>query len=60
MKRSLPQSVELDADEARRINRARVAVTLHLTPRDVDRLPLTDVWDVLGILQVDAEDAKKA
>jgi hypothetical protein len=44
-----PQSVSLDAVEVDRIERAQVALILHMSPADVDSMPAQDVADVMEI-----------
>lgn len=39
----------LDAQEVDRIERAQVALLLHITPDEVDNMPAQDVSDVLEI-----------
>tara|TARA_S200002703_G_scaffold70017_1_gene60665 strand:+ start:717 stop:926 length:210 start_codon:yes stop_codon:yes gene_type:complete len=41
--------VMLDAQEVDRIERAQVALLLHITPDEVDNMPAQDVSDVLEI-----------
>jgi len=47
--------VQLDADEVDRIERAQVALILHMPPHDVDSMPAQDVADVLEIYSANNE-----
>lgn len=44
-----PGAVSFDADEIDRLNRARLAIILGMTPEQVDAMPLEDQMDVLEI-----------
>ena len=47
--------MQLDADEIDRIERAQVALLLHMPPHLVDRMPAQDVADVLEIYSANNE-----
>lgn len=45
----MPGLVSFDADEMDRLNRARLAIILGVTPDQVDAMPVEDQMDVLEI-----------
>lgn len=53
--RKAPRSVQLDADEVYRADRARLAILLHCTPAEIDRMPARDVFDLMAVLEDNAE-----
>lgn len=55
-----PGSVQLDADEVRRIHRARLALRLNKLPHELDSAPLVDIMDVIEIMRADDELERQA
>jgi hypothetical protein len=49
----MPEQVTLDADEAYRINRARLAIKLHKLPHELDAMPLLDMADLVEVMKAD-------
>jgi hypothetical protein len=49
----LPQQVQLTADEAWRVNRVRLALRLNKLPAELDDAPLTDIMDVVAVMNAD-------
>jgi len=49
-----PRMVSFEPDETERIERAQVALLLHITPQQVDEMPYQDMMDVIAM-----DDANK-
>lgn len=49
----MPDQVTLFADEAYRINRARLAIKLHKLPGELDEMPLIDMADLVEVMKAD-------
>ena len=50
-----PEITELDADEAYRINRARLALLLHKDPAEIDKINVQDIHDLITVHEADQE-----
>jgi hypothetical protein len=55
MHRKFPGQVQLDELEVWRVNRIRIALTLHKFPHEVDEMPLDDFDDLMEILWADEQ-----
>lgn len=50
----------LDDEEVHAVNRAQLALRLHKTTDEIDAAPLEGMWDVLGVMEFDADERRKA
>ena len=53
MHRKFPKQIIFDEDEVWRINRIRIAKWLGVKPDEIDRMPASDVEDIMEIMWAD-------
>lgn len=55
-----PSQVRLDAEEAWRASRARLALLLHKLPSEIDDAPAADIYDLIAIHNANQEAEQRA